>query len=227
MEKMTGEHIEYVFFDMETTGFQEPIRPVQIGAVDSWGKRKFNKFLLPDREIEHYAIRRHGFTKDNGTLCCRHGCALDAMDMKWGLIEFVEWLKSFGGKVVLIAHNCRNFDARILLKNFKEFHVPHEDVIVGFSDSLVASRFYFPGNEISHSLPDMLVNVDLRRQETQDALENAMICRRIVKRMAAQNKRKFVHFVCNPKWYKTLDQQNKWTFAPRTPRGPTPRAQRN
>ena len=31
--KMTGEHIEYVFFDMETTGFQEPIRPVQIGAV--------------------------------------------------------------------------------------------------------------------------------------------------------------------------------------------------
>jgi DNA polymerase III alpha subunit (gram-positive type) len=206
--------IHVIFFDLETTGFQDPIRPIQIGAIDSWGKKEYNKFILPDRPVEHHATSRHGFIKDNETLCCRHGQALDSMDLRWGLLDFLEWLRSFGGQVILMAHNCRQFDARVLLQCFRDFSVPYEDVILGFSDSLVASRFLFPGREFSHRLPDMLVNVNLRRYETQDAKENAKICRRVVRRMAAQNQKRFVEFVQNPRWYKNLEQQKNWTFSP-------------
>ena len=38
---------EIVFFDLETTGFVNPIRPLQIGAVNSWGNRHFNCSIIP------------------------------------------------------------------------------------------------------------------------------------------------------------------------------------
>ena len=57
-----------VFFDLETTGFDRPIRPVQvflasfsfqhlqsillqIGAVDSWGENCFNEYVWPRRHV--------------------------------------------------------------------------------------------------------------------------------------------------------------------------------
>jgi len=40
-----------VFFDLETTGFDRPIRPVQIGAIDSWGQRTYNQFVWPRSQI--------------------------------------------------------------------------------------------------------------------------------------------------------------------------------
>jgi len=206
--------LNVIFFDMETTGFENPIRPIQIGAIDSWGKKEYNKFLTPDRPIDKYATARHGFVKDNEILCCRHHQALDSTDLREGLINFVNWLRNFGGKVILVAHSMRSFDARVLLQCFRDFSVPYEDVILGFSDSLIASRYFFPGRDISHRLPDMLVNVGLRRFEFQDALENAKICQRIVKRMAAQNKKRFVECVQNPRWYLTTEKQKNWTFNP-------------
>jgi DNA polymerase III epsilon subunit-like protein len=48
-----------VFFDMETTGFDEPVRPVQIGAVDSWGHPTFDQYINPGRTISRQATRIH------------------------------------------------------------------------------------------------------------------------------------------------------------------------
>jgi DNA polymerase III epsilon subunit-like protein len=50
-----------VFFDLETTGFDRPIRPVQIGAIDSWGQITYNEFVWPRREIHPKATRTNGF----------------------------------------------------------------------------------------------------------------------------------------------------------------------
>ena len=54
-------HPNVVFFDLETTGFDRPIRPVQIGAIDSWGQNIYDEFVLPDRFIHHKATRTNGF----------------------------------------------------------------------------------------------------------------------------------------------------------------------
>jgi DNA polymerase III epsilon subunit-like protein len=50
-----------VFFDLETTGFDRPIRPVQIGAIDSWGQNCFDMFVRPNRTIHPKATLTNGF----------------------------------------------------------------------------------------------------------------------------------------------------------------------
>ncbi len=45
------------------------------------------------------------------------------------------------GNVILVAHKCLDYDAKVLLRNLEEFEIPYEDTILGFSDSLLASRY--------------------------------------------------------------------------------------
>ena len=51
-----------VFFNLATTGFDEPIRPVEIGAIDGWGKRTFKEFVYPGRSVHPKATRDNGFS---------------------------------------------------------------------------------------------------------------------------------------------------------------------
>jgi hypothetical protein len=48
--------------------------------------------------------------------------------------------KIFLGNIILVAHKCLDYDAKVLLRNLEEFEIPYEDIIMGFSDSLLASR---------------------------------------------------------------------------------------
>jgi len=210
MPRNDGLHV--VFFDLETTGFDKPIQPVQIGAIDSWGQEEYNEFILPDRSIHPLATRTNGFTTDKHMEnLYRFDEQLPALDLKDGLIDFVEWLSGFDGKVVLVAHKCHNYDGKVLLYNFKQFNINYENVIAGFSDSLIASRILYPEIE-SRRLPDMMAEVGLGWRESHDAFEDAKDCRRVVRRIAAQNRFKFMEFVMNAKWFKTTSQQKSWTF---------------
>ena len=56
-----------VFVDLETTGFDPPIRPVQIGAVDSWGEKYFNVFIWPRRPIHPSATNINNIYADTNT----------------------------------------------------------------------------------------------------------------------------------------------------------------
>jgi hypothetical protein len=44
------------------------------------------------------------------------------------------------GNIILVAHKCLDYDAKVLLRNLEEFEIPYEEIILGFSDSLLASR---------------------------------------------------------------------------------------
>ena len=75
-----------VFFDLECTGFDRPIRPVQvgsrscrvlenitpnhtqIGAIDSWGENCFNEFIWPRRHVHPKASLTNNFTTDHKSL---------------------------------------------------------------------------------------------------------------------------------------------------------------
>jgi hypothetical protein len=59
------------------------------------------------------------------------------------------------GNVILVAHKCLDYDAKVLLRNLEEFEIPYEDTILGFSDSLLASRYG------THTLPIAVPNHDV------------------------------------------------------------------
>lgn len=200
-----------VFFDLETTGFDRPIRPVQIGAVDSWGQNNFNLFVWPDRRVHPKATLTNGFYTNRGKLFREGEGELECVNLVEGLEMFLEWLWELGGNVVLVAHKCLDYDAKVLLRNFEEFGIHYEDVIMGFSDSLLASRQLYP-EAPSHKLSAMLWEVGIEVREMHDALEDADDCRRICRRMAAQCDFRFLDFVFEENWYHSLDQQWDWTF---------------
>jgi len=203
-----------VFFDLETTGFSEPIRPVQIGAVESWGRKKFDQYVYPGKKVERKASEINGCYVKGGRLYRQGEGELQTQNLENGLRSFINWLESLGSKVVLVAHNCRLYDARVLLQNLEELDIPYKHVIMGFSDSLLASKKLFPDAE-SHKLSKMLeiVGVSESEQDTHhDALEDAADCRVICRRMARMHDLYFLTYIFNRKWYLTMDKQWRITF---------------
>ena len=199
-----------VFFDLETTGFDRPVRPVQIGAVDSWGENWFNQFIWPRRNVHPKATITNHFTASKGRLY-RDGEELECVDLVEGLLSFMEWLHELGGNVILVAHKCLDFDAKVLLRNLEEFGIEYSDTIIGFSDSLLASRQLYT-QAASHKLSAMLHEVGLPVRESHDAMEDAEDCRRICRRMAASCGYRFLDFILDVNWFHDVDQQWDWTF---------------
>lgn len=200
-----------VFFDLETTGFDRPIRPVQIGAIDSWGENQFDLFVHPNRSIHPKATRTNGFRLIGDELYREGEGRLETVDLEEALQTFVGWLDDLGGNIVLVAHKCLDYDAKVLLRNLEEFRIPYWETIIGFSDSLLASRCLYP-EAPSHRLPAMLLEVGLREREEHDAVEDAKDCRRICRRMAGQCRMKFLDLILHPDWYHSTKQQWRWTF---------------
>lgn len=201
-----------VFFDLETTGFDRPIRPVQIGAVDSWGQACFNEFIWPRRHVHPKATITNNFYACTSTeKLYRHDEELETLDLEEGLEAFIDWLRSLGGHVILVAHKCLDFDAKVLLRNLEEFGIEYSDTIHGFSDTLLASRQCYTAAS-SHRLSAMLYEVGLPVRESHDALEDAEDCRRICRRMAAQCGFRFLEFILDVNWYHSIEQQWDWTF---------------
>lgn len=199
-----------VFFDLETTGFDRPIRPVQIGAIDSWGDNYFMEYVWPRRHVHPKATLTNHFHTKKGALY-RHNKVVECLDLEEALMAFLEWLAELGGNVVLVAHKCLDYDAKVLLRNLEEFGIEYSSVIQGFSDSLLASRQLYT-EAPSHRLSAMLAEVGLPVREEHEALEDAEDCRRICRRMAAQCNFRFLDFILEPNWYHDVDQQWDWTF---------------
>lgn len=201
-----------VFFDLETTGFDRPIRPVQIGAIDSWGQNSFDEFIWPRRDVHRKATRVNGFEVFGNELYREGEGPLETVDLADALQDFMDWLDDLGGNVILVAHKCRDFDAKVLLRNLEEFGIRYEDTIMGFSDSLLASRLLYPEVE-SHRLSAMLEEMGLPPcRDEHDALSDAEDCRRITRHMAWEQSMKFTKMICNPDWYMDLAEQWDWTF---------------
>jgi len=210
-KKELSKPLRVVFFDLETTGFDRPIRPVQIGAVESWGQESFNQFLWPRRFVHPKArLMNHFFADTVKEKLFRYNKELEAVDLVEGLLLFMEWLEQLGGNIVLVAHKCLDYDAKVLLRNLEEFNIAY-NFITGFSDSLLASRHLY--TEVhSHKLSSMLEVVGLPVREEHDALKDAEDCRRICKRMARACQFSFIEFIFQVEWYHDLGQQWDWTF---------------
>ena len=87
---------------------------MQIGAVDSWGENCFNEFIWPRRHVHPKATITNNFSTDTRReKLYRFGEQLQTLDLEEGLMAFIDWLDSLGGNVILVAHKCLDFDAKV------------------------------------------------------------------------------------------------------------------
>jgi len=92
----------------------------------------------------------------------------------------------------------------------EEFRIPYDDVIAGFTDTLVASQKLLPMAE-SHTLEGMRTHLGLDLEPVTDAVDKAEDCRRVTKVLANHCRMKFLDFVIDPDWNCSVEQQ--WDFA--------------
>lgn len=114
----------------------------QIGAVEMESGEAFSTYVLPKISIEPGAEQATGIVYD-GTSVFAHGLKVAAVPIREALSNFLKWLSTLRNcEVVLVAHNGRVFDFRVLSNAVvctglqKQFL----DKVSGFTDSLSLIR---------------------------------------------------------------------------------------
>ena len=108
-----------VYFDLESTGLEDTAEITQISAWYST-ENAFNKYIMPTKNIQKAASELTGLA-----IKYVHGerrmflndKEVEAVPANAGLITFIQWLEKVPGeKKILLAHNCKRFDMKLLLK---------------------------------------------------------------------------------------------------------------
>ncbi|PIU00386.1 MAG: DNA polymerase III subunit epsilon [Bdellovibrionales bacterium CG10_big_fil_rev_8_21_14_0_10_45_34] len=125
--------MDYIAFDLETTGFLAGVDQItEVGLVRFQGGKPIEKYCTlvnPRRSIPEGAIRVSGIT--------------DEMVKDAPVIEdLLEPLTNFVENAVMVAHNAP-FDFQFLLADFKKYEVTAPDSLV--LDTCAMSRKVFPG----------------------------------------------------------------------------------
>lgn len=86
----------------------------QIGAVEMESGEAFSTYVLPKISIEPGAEQATGNVYD-GTSVFANGLKVAAVPIREALLNFLKWLSTLRNcEVVLVAHNGRVFDFRVL-----------------------------------------------------------------------------------------------------------------
>merc|ERR1712001_807509 len=134
-----------VFLEAEVTGSEEPVWPLHIGAVDSWGESEFEAYVWPEQGIQQGTS--HLYTEDGELYRALRNEPLPCLDLEEALVTFMDWLGEVDGSIVLVAHGCFRQQGKVLLRNLEESQIPYDEVISGFTDSFVASEKLVPSSE--------------------------------------------------------------------------------
>ncbi|KAL6106361.1 uncharacterized protein ACO6RY_10253 [Pungitius sinensis] len=132
-----------VFFDLEATGLDTNVCDIiQLSAI--CGKRVFNAYMLPTRELTDSAKRVTGFTVRDGALF-RDGVPTSTVPLAEALASFLDFLRSFGGPVRLAAHSARRFDAPVLTRALRRLRLLPEfqRAVCGFVDTFPLAKSLF------------------------------------------------------------------------------------
>ncbi|KAK3084374.1 hypothetical protein FSP39_012417 [Pinctada imbricata] len=173
----------YIVFDLETTGLiRQGIMPhiTQIAAVEMHSGNQFTCYVLPKVPIEASAEKVTGIVFD-GTDLFVNGQKVDALTISDAIGKLLEWLGQFN-TVVLVAHNGRVFDFRVishavmLLGKHDEFI----DKIDGLVDSLSMIRSCHK-NLKSYKQECLALHFCGETYDAHDALEDVKMLSKILK----------------------------------------------
>lgn len=182
LEKLTSfktDDIVVVFYDLETGGFDLMLHDIlQIAMVgEKWA---FNAYITPKRSIHDRASKVHNLTKSGRNLF-KNGKQVYTFTKNAVLNKLLEFLKKFGKKCLLVAHND-SFDAPRLVNLIehcgkrKEF----KEVIFGFSDTLGIFKSKF--KDLTHHNLEYLATtiLSLSCEEAHDAAFDIHVLQRLV-----------------------------------------------
>lgn len=143
-----------MFFDLETTGLQDP-HIIQIAAQAK--DREFNIFLYPGKPIEREAALIHKMSVFEGRVY-KDNALMPTVSPSVACSQFLDFCKSFNCSVVLAAHNAFKYDAKLIINLMKatgHFGL-FSQVCTGVADTLPLLRMKL-SNQKSHKL-ETLVN---------------------------------------------------------------------
>lgn len=187
-----------VYFDLETTGLSVyDCEILQIGAV--YENRRFYRYLWPTKGISVEATMIHGIYECE---CCSEltrwstrgemESIPDVVCPKHALEDFMTFLLEVAGpgnrRVVLVGHNAKAFDARVLVTQLIQFNVSDMDIIEGVVDSLGLAKSLNLKHLIPNCKLDTLMAFFLQeRQEPEGhhcAVKDAIAVMKVVQAMA-------------------------------------------
>ncbi|XP_067292755.1 three prime repair exonuclease 4 [Pseudorasbora parva] len=127
-----------VFFDLETTGLDSSCEIVQLAAVS--GGHTLNLFMVPRRPMQPSASRVTGFRVRRRRLFLHHRPVLTS-SLREALVSFITFLQMLG-RPLLVGHNIRRFDCRVLARALDEFSLrsDFQKEVGGFVDTLPLAR---------------------------------------------------------------------------------------
>lgn len=168
---------EMVVFDLETTGLDLDCDIVQLSAVVK--DQTFNQYILPFKPISWQASEVTSLTVKTGSLYLK-GKKIESRGAKEAFQCFLNWLKPIA-PVVLIAHNCYNFDAKRLLNSMAKHGLEAAlcSVVSGFLDSLPLFKHIFPN--MPNYKQETIVHAVLKEHYTaHDALQDVMSLQKVM-----------------------------------------------
>ncbi len=141
--------LEYVVFDLETTGLRvsEGDSIIEIGAVKLKNGSiidRFDLLIKPPKEISSEITNITGITND---------MVKDAVDEEIGIKKFMEWV----GDLPMVAHNAR-FDLSFVEMAFLKYDMGRFNNTV--IDTLGLSR-YLESNERFHNLATLVIRYNI------------------------------------------------------------------
>lgn len=115
----------------------------QLAAVCE--ERVFNKYTVPQQNIDKGATEVTGFRVQSGRLFL-HDSPVETVPIDDLLTSFIDFLRSFRRPVVLAAHNVMRFDAPVLTRVMKKYDLflQFQQVVSGFLDTFLLSKRLFP-----------------------------------------------------------------------------------
>lgn len=166
-----------VFFDVETTGLDLDCDIVQLSAAVK--DQTFNQYVLPYKPIRQQASEITGLTVKDGVLHLK-GKKIESVGAKEAFQHFVNWLQPFA-PLVLVAHNCYNFDSKRLVNSMEKHGMEPalREVVVGFLDTLPLFRHVLP-NLTNHKQETIVRAVLHETYSAHDALQDVKSLQRVV-----------------------------------------------
>ena len=151
---------------------------LQIAATD--GKDEFSIYVKPCHVISPEASAVNKLTFQRGMLFYDGKPITDVLAIDVALKKFIEWLKS-RMPCILVAHNCKSFDARFLVQAAEKNGVMDDlaKTVSGFTDSLPAFRELLPERK-SHSQENLVQDLLCKSYEAHNALADVQTLYQLV-----------------------------------------------
>ena len=127
-------HINFVYFDLETTSFRKDCDILQLAAVRR--NQDMDAYMVSDQYISQDVTRITHLSMNNGDLFYDDVC-LSTVSVTDALLSLISLCQEIGG-VILVAHNCKVFDAYRLVRHMRQAGLldVFMSYVVGFSDTL-------------------------------------------------------------------------------------------